>query len=185
MTHCGGSEWVQKAPLTKNHIFLCIHHLMGLRKGLTQTSHVLWHVQTVVSPAVKSKEYNWSELLLHSGKPTDFTALSPEHPGVPDESQQVWQQQEKLGRAGVSVDGGSGCGVTHHKATRLGFLQVCRPARSFHHPQHGVQTKAQLGKDKRKRRDGRPVQQLTVRLKQHLQNEGHFQRPQQFELTAE
>lgn len=47
---------VQKAPLTKNHIFLCIHHLMGPGEGLTQTSHVLRHEQTVVSPAEGSTE---------------------------------------------------------------------------------------------------------------------------------
>lgn len=55
MTHCGTKD-VWKAPLTKNHILLCIHHLMCLGEGLTKTSHVLWHVQTVVSPAVRSTE---------------------------------------------------------------------------------------------------------------------------------
>lgn len=42
-------------PVTKNYLFLCIHHLMGSGKHLTQTSHVLWHEQTVVSPEVRCK----------------------------------------------------------------------------------------------------------------------------------
>ena len=45
----------QKAPPTQNHIFLCIHHIVDPREGLTQTSHVLWHEQTVVSPVMWMK----------------------------------------------------------------------------------------------------------------------------------
>lgn len=46
----------QACAFTKNHIFLCIHHVVGLGEGLTQTSHVLWHEQTVVSPTLRDKE---------------------------------------------------------------------------------------------------------------------------------
>lgn len=49
-----------KAPLTKNHIFLSIHHIMGPGEGLAQTSHVLWREQTVVSPAGGAKRGDWS-----------------------------------------------------------------------------------------------------------------------------
>lgn len=42
--------------LTKNHLFVRLHHLMGPGERLTQTSRVLRHEQTVVSPAVRSKE---------------------------------------------------------------------------------------------------------------------------------
>lgn len=51
-----GKKYVQKLLLTKNHIFLCIHHFVGPGEGLTQVSHVLWQKQTAVSPAVGRTE---------------------------------------------------------------------------------------------------------------------------------
>ena len=78
--------------------------------------------------------------------------------GIPDKSQQVGQQELKLCSAGVSVDGGPSRVVTHDEATGLGFLQVCRPTRPFHHPQHGIQTEAQLEEE----------QKGTVSIRQHI-----------------
>lgn len=46
---------VLEAHLTKNHIFLCVHHIMGPGEGLTQTSHVLRGEQTVLGPAVRNR----------------------------------------------------------------------------------------------------------------------------------
>lgn len=36
---------------TKGCHLVCLHHLIGLRKGVTQTSHVFREEQTVESPA--------------------------------------------------------------------------------------------------------------------------------------
>lgn len=56
MAHDWANSKCGKAALTKNHILLCIHHLVGPGEGLTQTSHVLWREQTVLSPVVRSEE---------------------------------------------------------------------------------------------------------------------------------
>lgn len=56
MVHYEAKKHVRKAPFTKNHIFIYIHQIMGPGEGLTQTSHVLWHEEVIVSPAVRSQE---------------------------------------------------------------------------------------------------------------------------------